>query len=72
MANLAASFSEAGSSVALIAADSFDLSLPKLVRGPVRGTSARDERARLGDSKRWPRILRRRRTELSSKAFPCS
>jgi len=48
VANLAASFSEAGNSVALIAADSFDLSLPKLVRGPVRGTSARDERVRFG------------------------
>jgi Mrp family chromosome partitioning ATPase len=48
VANLAASFSEAGSSVALIAADSFDLSLPRLVRGSIRGTSTRDERARFG------------------------
>ena len=48
VANLAASFSEAGNSVALIAADSFDLSLPRLVRGPVRGTSTRDERPRFG------------------------
>jgi tyrosine-protein kinase Etk/Wzc len=48
VANLAASFSEAGSSVALIAADSFDPSLPRLVRGSIRGTSTRDERARFG------------------------
>ena len=48
VANLAASFSEAGSSVALIAADSFDLSLSRLVRGSIRGTSTRDERARFG------------------------
>jgi Mrp family chromosome partitioning ATPase len=48
IANLAASFSEAGSSVVLIAADSFDLSLPKLVRGSIRGTATRDERASFG------------------------
>jgi Mrp family chromosome partitioning ATPase/capsular polysaccharide biosynthesis protein len=46
IANLAASFSEAGSSVALVAADSFDLSLPTLVGGSVRGTSSRLRRAR--------------------------
>jgi Mrp family chromosome partitioning ATPase len=46
VANLAASFSEAGSSVALVAADSFDLSLPSLVGVSVRGKSARTKRAR--------------------------
>ena len=48
IANLAASFSEAGSSVVLIAADSFDLSLPRLVRGSIRGTATGDERASFG------------------------
>jgi Mrp family chromosome partitioning ATPase len=48
IANLAASFSEAGSSVVLIAADSFDLSLPRLVRGSIRGAATRDERASFG------------------------
>ncbi len=46
VANLAASFSEAGSSVALVAADSFDLSLPMLVGVPVQGKPTRTKRAR--------------------------
>ena len=48
VANLAASFSEAGSSVALVAADSFDLSLPALVGVPMQGRSARRKRVRSG------------------------
>ena len=46
VANLAASFSEAGSSVVLVAADSFDLSLPALVAGPIQSASSRLKRGR--------------------------
>jgi capsular polysaccharide biosynthesis protein/Mrp family chromosome partitioning ATPase len=44
VANLAASFSEAGNSVTIVAADSFDPSLPALVRRSQRGSARRDEK----------------------------
>jgi Mrp family chromosome partitioning ATPase len=48
VANLAASFSEAGSSVVLVAADSFDLSLPALVGGSIASSRLKRGRSTTG------------------------